>query len=308
MLAKTSTYFLLFFLTMLSCRKIYNPPMVKGNDHFLTVDGFIYVGTGVTSTINLTRSVNLGEPGQPRPELFAQVTLQSSDGNAYDLIDNDESGNYGTAVLNLDSTIQYRLAITTSDGSKYLSDYVSAKQAPPIDSLSWELVFDPITQQQAVNLYVHAHDPTNSTRYYRWDFLETYKHFSTFKTVWGDSNGMVYPLPVPYSTHTCWSTYPSIEILIGTTVTLSQDVISHIRIANFQQNDPILDVGCSFLVRQFPLTEQGYLYWLNVQKNSKTLGGLFDEQPSQINGNLHCMTNPAIPVIGFISASTVQTK
>jgi hypothetical protein len=69
-----------------------------------------------------------------------------------------------------------------------------------------------------------------------------------------------------------------------------------------------MDIGSSFLFRQYPLTEQGYTYWLTVQKNSQSLGGLFDLQPAQIKGNLHCITNSANPVIGFISASTVQEK
>jgi len=292
---------------MFSCRKAYDTPYIQGGNHFLAVDGFIYTGTGVTSTITLSRSVNLGYP-VTIPELNAQVTIQSSAGDSYLLIDSIGAGIYGSSALSLDSTLQYRLAITTSDGNKYQSDYVSSKQAPTIDSLSWELVDDPVTLQQALNIYVNAHDPANSTRYYRWDFLETYKHFSTYKTIWSDSNGLVYPLPVPYSTHTCWSTFPSHIIILGTTATLSQDVISNIKIAGFQQNDPILDIGCSFLVRQFPLTQQGYLYWLNVQKNSQSLGGLFDPQPSQVSGNLHCISNPANPVIGFISASNVQSE
>jgi hypothetical protein len=57
-------------------------------------------------------------------------------------------------------------------------------------------VYDPITIQQAANIYIDSHDPTNNTRYYRWDFLETYKHFSTLSTNWADSDGMLYPLPV----------------------------------------------------------------------------------------------------------------
>jgi hypothetical protein len=293
---------------MFSCRKVYDPPNIKGKNHFLAVDGFIYTGTTVTSMIMLSRSVNLDDSGPGIAETGAQVTIQSSNGDSYNLIDSSGSGIYISSALSLDSVNQYRLTITTSDGNKFQSDYVSTKQSPPIDSLSWELVYDPITIQQAANIYIDSHDPTNSTRYYRWDFLETYKHFSTLSTNWADSDGMVYPLPVGYSIHTCWSTYPSQNIILGTTVTLSQDVISHLQIAGFQQNDPVLDVGCSFLVRQFPLTKEGYEYWLTVQKNSQSLGSLFDLTPSQISGNLHCITNPANPVIGFISASTVQEK
>jgi len=85
-------------------------------------------------------------------------------------------------------------------------------------------------------------------------------------------------------------------------------VISHIAIAQYVLNDPKMDIGNSILVRQYPLTQDAYSYWLTVQKNSQSLGGLFDVQPSQITGNIHCTTNPAIPALGYISASTIQEK
>ncbi len=308
MFVRIFSYFLLIFLMMISCRKPYDPPAINNGNHFLAVDGFIYTGTSVTSMITLSRSVNLDESGLHIPELNAQVAIQSSGGNSYNLIDSTGEGIYMSSVLNLDSIHQYQLAITTSDGNKYLSDFVSTKEAPPIDSLSWELANDPVTGLQAAYIFVNAHDPSNATRYYRWDFLGTYKHLSAFSTNWGESNGMVYPLPVGYSISACWSTFPSTDILLGSTIALSQDEISHMQVANIQQNDPILDVGCSFLVRQYPLTQQGYDYWLTVQQNSQSLGGLFDLQPAQVTGNLHCITNPANPVLGFISASNVQEK
>jgi Domain of unknown function (DUF4249) len=165
--ARISRYFLIIFLTLFSCRKVYNPPAITGSNHFLSVDGFIYTGTGVSSTIILSRSVNLDDPRANIPELDAEVAIQSSGGDSYSLIDSAGNGVYLSSLLNLDSTLQYRVAIATSDGNKYQSDFVSSKQAPPIDSLSWEVIDDRTTLNQAVNIYVNAHDPTNSTRYYR---------------------------------------------------------------------------------------------------------------------------------------------
>ena len=37
-------------------------------------------------------------------------------------------------------------------------------------------------------------------------------------------------------------------------------------------------------------------------------GSVFDVQPTQLYGNINCITNPSLPVIGFISASEVTTK
>jgi Domain of unknown function (DUF4249) len=295
---------------MISCRKVYDPPAVRDDHHFLDVDGFIYTGNGAVSTVTLSRSVNLDHAGQFVPEPYAQMAIESSGGQSYDLVDSAGTGVYRSPALNLDTIQQYRLVITTADGNKYQSDFVSSKQAPPIDSLSWDLTGDPDPrlQKQMLHMYVNAHDPANATHYYRWDFLQTYKHFSAYNTFWADSGGMVYPLPLLYSMHACWSTTLSTGIVVGSSVRLSRDVISHAKIADILQNDPTMDVGSSFLVRQYPLTLEGYTYWLTVQQNSQSLGGLFDLQPSQVTGNLHCLTNPSDPVLGYISASTVQEK
>ena len=69
-----------------------------------------------------------------------------------------------------------------------------------------------------------------------------------------------------------------------------------------------MDTKYSILVRQFPLDAESYTYWLSIQKNSQSLGGLFDLQPGQVNGNIHSVTHPGEPVIGYVSASGVQEQ
>jgi hypothetical protein len=305
---KPSFYILIIFLLILSCRKPYDPTAIKGNNHFLAVDGFIQTGINVSTTFTISRSLNLNDSIPYFPELNAQVTIDGSDGSSYILQDTAGNGTYVSSQLNLDSTLNYRLAVTSQDGNKYISDFVTPKSAPPIDSLTWTLVKDPVSLQQAVMIYVSSHDSKNNTHFYRWDFLQTFKHISFLESPWGEANGLIYPYDVNYSTHSCWTTIPSTNILVGTSIALSQDVISQALIANIGQNDPTMDIGSSFLVRQYPLTQEAYSYWLNVQKNSQSLGGLFDLQPSQIKGNFHCTTNPNIPAFGYVSASSVQEQ
>ncbi len=300
---------LLLAMTISTCRKPYNPPAITASNHYLAIDGFINTGSNASSSFILTRSRNLTDTVTNIPELNAHVFIQGSNGSTYPLVDTASIGVYAGPSLNLDITQNYQLAVTTSDGNKYLSDFVTAKTAPPIDSVTWELLMDdPTTGAQAVRIYVNGHDPTNSTHYYRWDYLETYEHVSIFDSPWGVADGLIYPLPVGVSTHTCWTTSHSDDILLGSSVALSKDVISHAQLANFPQNDPRMDIEYSILVRQYPLTLDAYNYWSTVQKNSQSLGGLFDLQPSQTTGNIHGVTNPKDPVLGYVSASSVQEQ
>ncbi len=85
---------------------------------------------------------------------------------------------------------------------------------------------------QAVNIYINSHDPNNNTHFYRFDYQQTYKHVSVYESPWGVANGLIYPYDPSYSTHSCWSTIPSGNIVLGSTLTLKQDVISHLQVAN----------------------------------------------------------------------------
>ena len=293
-------------LCTVMCRKPYNPPAIQASNHYLAVDGFINIGNFAFTTITLTRSLNLLDSVPTLPELNAEVLIQSENGASFPLIDTGFNGVYVSAPLSLDPSQKYHLAVNTSDGNKYLSDPVIPKLSPPIDSLTWDLTDDPAAGTQLLTVYANTHDQTDNTRYYRWDFVETWQHHASMETFWGLKDGLEYPIDPIESTYNCWSTGNSNSIILASSITLSSDVISHAPIATFSKNDPKMDIKYSTLVRQYPLNLDAYKYWLTVQKNSQSLGGLFDIQPSQINGNFHSITNPGDPALGFVSACSVQ--
>jgi hypothetical protein len=304
-------YFLIIAIMFGSsrCRKAYEPPAIKASNHFLSIDGVINTGANGVTTLFLSRSLNLLDTLTNIPELGAQVVIVSANGTMYPLVDTATNGTYVSSPLNLDITQKYQVSVTTSEGNKYLSDLVTSKVSPPIDSLTWQELPDPLTGMDAVKIYVNSHDPTNNTRYYRWDYVETYIHHSYYQSLWFRVGNVIAPIDNPsQSTYTCWSTANSANILLGTSITLASDVISQAPIASFAQNDPKMDVRYSTLVRQYALDINAYNYWLTVQKNSQSLGGLFDLQPAQIRGNMHGVTNPNDVVLGYVSASSVQEK
>src|SRR4030095_639719 len=161
---------------------------------FVAADGFINTTPERSTTIILTRSLNLLDSLTDLPELHAQVLAVSANGAMFPLTDTGANGIYVSAPLSLNPDQKYQISITTIDGNKYLSDLVTPKTSPPIDSLNWELVDDPTVGTPVVNVYVNAHDPTNNTRYYRWDYLETWQHESTYETFWGLKDGLEYPI------------------------------------------------------------------------------------------------------------------
>jgi len=302
-------YYIFFLMTvlMISCKHPYEPKVFKTSDHLLVVSGFINVGQNAVTTINLTRSQNITDTTIAVPELYAQVAVQSDNGENFSLAGQGD-GNYISSALNLDHSQSYKLKITSNDGNEYLSDPIPVKITPAIDSITWQQLND-VTKEKDVTVYVNTHDPNNDTRYYRWDFTETWQYSSFLSGIWGlKANIIIYKNDSSTQTDSCWRTAESKNINITTTLALSDDIVSQFPLTVIPKNDERISVRYSILVRQYALTPEAYQYRANLQKNTELNGTIFDPQPLQLNGNIHCTTNANQPVIGYVSASTVSQK
>lgn len=293
-------YSLLFLATLIwSCKKPYNPPITTAPTNYLVVEGLINTGTDST-IITLGRTIKLDSNTIAKPELHAQVVVQSDNNASYPLIEIG-SGKYASP-LNLDRTKNYRLHIVTSDGTEYASDYAASINTPDIDSIPYKVT------STGIQFYVNTHDAANNTRYYRWSFEETWSYVSYYYSFYQFLNGKIVPRLVNASINTCYKSALSQQVLIGSSVKLAQDVIAMQPVNFVAATSGKISFGYSFLLKQYGLTQAAYQYWDNLKKNTENLGSIFDAQPSTITGNIHCITHPETPVLGFISVSTIKSK
>jgi hypothetical protein len=287
-------------LLAVSCRKPYTPPAIKGVNHYLVVEGVINTGNDST-LVKLSRTVNISSDSSSIPELNAQIAIQNSQGQSYNLKELG-NGSYSSAVLNLDNTLQYRLNITTSDGKNYVSDYVAAKASPPIDSVGF------IVKSNGLQIYVNTHDPANNTRYYRWDYKETWQFHAEYYSTYITNGDTILPRPSAQQIYQCWANSISTDIEIGSSAKLVKDVIYQDPITFIIPTSEKIELEYSILIKQYALTSDAYNYFNQLKENTEELGSIFDAQPSQLTGNIHCVTNPSIPVIGYITAGAIQQK
>lgn len=106
----------------------------------------------------------------------------------------------------------------------------------------------------------------------------------------------------------CWEKDSSTGIYIASTEKLSKNVVYRQPLKTIYPTDRRISLLYSLLVSQIALTQEGYIYWETLKKNTDETGGIFAPQPSEMRGNLESITNTGEPVIGFISASTVTQK
>jgi hypothetical protein len=286
---------------VMSCRQVYLPPASSVNGSYLVVEGVVNPGPDST-IIKLSHTVKLDSGTTATAELNAQVTVESDQNASYSLYEAG-GGSYISPNLHLPNGPKYRMRIKTAAGKEYLSDFVEVKNAPPIDSVNFKI------GANVLNLFVNAHDVTNKTRYYRWSYNETYEYHSTFFSGW-KSNGDTVLIrdQVNDEIYTCWRGGVSSSIILGSSVKLANDVIAQSPLTYFPSTSEKIFIDYSMLLKQYALTPDAFAFWDNLKKNTEQLGSIFDAQPSQIKGNIHCVTNPAEPVVGYLSAGAYSSK
>jgi hypothetical protein len=285
---------------LMGCKKPYSTPVIDALNSYLVVEGVINSGQDST-IIKLNHTVKLSGTVNVNPELNATVTIEGDDNTTY-VLTGTANGEYVSAGLNLNNANKYRLRIKTAD-NEYRSDFVPVLNTPDIGGVTYAVESD------GVGIQLSTHDPQNKNKYYRWEYDETWVFTSAYQSIFKSNGDTVLNRDlVNDQIYTCWRTEHSSTIVLGSAARLSQAVINNSRIAFLSRHSVKIRHKYSILVRQYALTEDAYNFWQNLKKNTEQLGSIFDAQPSQINGNIHSITNPQEPVIGYVSVGTYTTK
>jgi hypothetical protein len=290
-----------------ACKEKFELPRGAGRANYLVIDGVINSGQGPT-TLRLARTLALVDSVGSRQETGATVRVEGDDNSSHPLVELSP-GEYHSPQLFLSDNVKYRLHINTEDGREYVSDYAPVLRTPPIDSINWE------RPDNDVLFFINTHDPQNKTLYYRWEYEETWEFNSAFpsyiKYQWG-TNGL--PVDVDprdqaetQMMYTCWQSANSTSLLIGSSARLSRDTI-HLPLLLIPNASWKISVLYSLLVRQYALSREGYDFLQRMKKNTEQVGSLFDAQPSELHGNVHCLTDPTEMVIGYVDIADAQEK
>jgi hypothetical protein len=283
------------------CIQSYVSPYKSPTTGYLVVEGYVS-GSG-PSSFTLSRTISL--PGDSAIPMItgASLRIEGNDNSVYPFSELG-NGRYILPSISLNPDIAYRLRISNVGSEEYLSDFVPVKATPPIDSINWG------RDDAGLTIYANTHDPAGTTRYYQWKFNETYQYASSDMSglIWDNTKDTLIYRPPEQQIYNCWHTDSSTQILIGTSEKLGQDIIYRQPLLNIAANTRPLGIVYSVLVSQYALTQPAYEYLSRMQKNTEQLGSIFDAQPTQLIGNIHSTTNPAEPVIGYVSAGTIQQQ
>ena len=209
-----------------------------------------------------------------------------------------------TRGLPLDA--KYRLCVSIPGRGEYMSSFSPVIVTPPIDSITWSVSPDSL---QAF-LEVTTHDNRQQPGYYRWFYRENwdnspdiipnirYNHNLNLMERYTEEQKQMMQ-------HCLGESYSS-GILVASTEKLDKNHLNKQRIMEISSQDKRVKGLYCITVIQTAMDKQGYAYWESIRKNTTGMGGLFDPQPSEINGNITSLANPDETVIGYINVCTAS--
>lgn len=246
------------------------------------------------------RSINLLETG-------ATVTISDNLGNQEILQEN--TGVYSTKATGLRGVAgrTYKVTIKTKDGKVYESSPELLKTAPPIQKLYYKYTVEPtgllFSRRQGWDVYLDTKDPEPLGNYYRWNWTHYEPIEVCYKTEIPGGGG-VYTGLVCCSP--CWDISRCYNCInINSDANTNGQVIS----GQFITRVPYKSTGRYYLeVQQQAISEGAYTFWKSVRQLVSNTGGLFDAAPSLVQGNVHCISDPATRAYGFFGATGVAEQ
>lgn len=282
-----------------------------------TFEDFLVVEATITDEfkfqeIKLSRTFEFGE--NPIKETQANVQIIDDSQNSYNFFET-ESGNYVSNVkFSVEPNRTYTLKVTTKNSMSYTS---SAVMLPSNTAQITDVSYSKSTNsniEEGIDILVDSFDPSGNSKYYRYEFEETYIIIPPF---WSPIEIIIVsdvpPFKVDHQLKTreervCYNTIISNDIIQTETNSLSEDRITKFPVKFISSKDSIIRDRYSILVKQHVQSLEAFTYYKILNEFSISESVFSENQPGFLEGNIFSDTSPNEKVIGFFEINSVSSK
>lgn len=266
--------------------------------------------SGDKSIIYVTRTQSLNSKTEAESILNAQITIIGKNGYKSDLAEFDiEKDCYIIDTKDLQNNTLYALQIEV-ENEIYQSEFQSLLATPEIDEINYK------ERNDGISIHVSTHNHNDASRYYMWSYEEDWEFHATLNILGLQGipifNKKTYPDLNPNGGNNpylyCWKHAESSNIYIYSTEQLNTNIVKDVELLHIPINDIRISYIYSILVKQWSLSEQAFNYYRTLEKMTEESSGLFTPMPSEIKGNITCISSPTKKVHGFVLASAITTK
>jgi len=289
-------------ILMAACVTPYYPNITK-YENLLVVDGQITNLKGpyivkLARTAKVTGGkVAVGATGDQNENQVTGAQIKIIDNTGLEVLLKEISNGVYSTVDTLFLGVSgksYKLQIKVNN-EVYESDFEILKESIPIDNVYWEYKPTDIDGPKRIQLLLDTHDPANNTRYYGWDFNETWK----------------FKVPIDVVSNPEWKIcYQNASnfLKVGTTINRYNDIIERYSLQTINESTNRLFIRYSLLATQYSFTEKTYKYFEGIIKSNLNQGTLFDPTPYSLYGNIKSLSDKNIPVVGYFMVAGASEK
>ncbi|WP_343613441.1 DUF4249 domain-containing protein [Flavobacterium sp.] len=241
------------------------------------------------------------------PESGAEVFITDNSGKRYDF--EDQSDRYVSKTeFQAVPEVKYQLHINTKDGRSFESSIETLSAVNPMQSV--KAAVETKENQRGVSIRINSFDPNNKSKYYRYEYEETYKIITpkwvNTKAVISQNGALTF---VPNSTDTkvCYGSKKSTNLILVSTNNLNEDRVNYM-IRFISNQDYIITTRYSILVKQYVENLAAYNYYSTLKKMSGNESILSPTQPGILLGNLKSTKNPNNKIVGYFDVASVSVE
>lgn len=264
--------------------------------------------------IKISRTYTL-EESAPKFETEAVVYVTDDANNRYEFEEGDSS--YISATqFQASPERQYQLHVLTKNGKSYVSSIEKLTTQTPLESIEAKAV----TRNNVLGVEITANssDPTNTSKYYRYEYEETsqiiaprwfpQKAVANMFPAGSKPKGEIIFADRTTEARVCFSSQKSNTILLTSTNNLSSDKVVNFPVRFISSTDNYIRNRYSILVKQYVQSLASYTYYETLKSISSSGSLLSQTQPGFFSGNIKSVDNPREKVIGFFDVSSYSEK
>lgn len=258
--------------------------------------------------ILVSRTYEFEEEG-PTGESNAKVKVVAGNGTTYDFNETEKGKYVSNAPFSAELHIDYVLNITTEEGYSYISDEVQLSNFTKIDSLYAERMTTDLGEE-GMGIMINSFDATNSSKYYRYEYEETYRIVAprfVGRDLVAGPEGWLFP-GRPIDEKTCYSTDFSNRIILTDTEDLSEGRLSRFLVRFVNRENYIISHRYSILVRQYVQSFEAFNFYETLNNFSSSESLFSETQPGFLEGNLFSNENRNEKVLGYFDVAAVDQR
>jgi hypothetical protein len=298
------------FLLLSGCIEPYTPQLNSDPQDVYVISGEISSVPGYQE-VSVSLAASVSKP-MYTPVTGCSLIIDDDQGNSFPM-EEYANGKYRVWVdgTYLNAGTGYRLRCTSLSGVNIQSDFDVMPEGPEMDTLYY--VREEQTDEKGVTIpgiqfYVSFSGSETDSRYYHWSVVETWEYHSPYVIEYYYDGGFHQVDPPDSTYRVCWETQPIDRIFNLATQNLAGNGVRNMPLQFVDNTTTKLFIGYSVLIGQHALSEPAYIYWEKLRMNNESQGGLYERQPLPVDGNLHNLSDPGKPVLGFFQASHLSQQ